>query len=408
MRRGGALSLFVAAALVTAGVAVALPGDLDPTFGTGGLVTTDFAATNDEALAVTAQYGGKVVAAGETNGDFGLVRYLRDGTVDTSFGSGGNVDTPFSGFAQATAVLRLPSNGLLAVGGAGDDFALARYQKDGALDPGFGSGGTVTTSFTGHAFASAVVRQTDNELVAAGTADHEFALARYTKTGSLDPTFGLGGKVVTAFGTFEDEAQALLLQPDGKLVAAGVTFDSTGTTADFALARYNPDGTLDSTFGVGGKVTTDFGGRDRGLAAVLQDDGKIVVAGESDDGHDVALARYNSGGSLDSTFGSGGLVTTDFSPDLARASAVGLDSAGNIVAAGTFFTTPKEFLVLRYTPAGTLDSTFGSGGVAVASFGAGFTEGEALDIQPNGKLLVAGHHGATLQTEDFALARFDG
>jgi uncharacterized delta-60 repeat protein len=404
VRRGVALPLIVGAALLAAGAALALPGDLDPTFGTGGLVTTDFASTNDEAIAVTPQYGGRVVAAGETDGDFGLVRYKKDGTVDLSFGSGGKVDTPFAGFAQAIDVIRLPSNEILAAGGAGGDFALARYDKDGALDAGFDGDGKVTTLFAGGgAAAFAVVRQTDNKLVAAGTANGEFALARYETNASLDSTFGSGGKVVTTIGS-NAEVHALLLQPDGKLVAAGVTFVSGA--GNFALARYNPGGTLDPTFGVGGLVTTDFGANDRGLDAVLQDDGKVVVAGESTG--DVALARYNSDGSLDATFGSGGKVVTDLGADLARASAVDLDSAGNIVAAGTFFTTPKEFLVLRYTPTGTLDSTFGSGGVAVASFGSGFTEGEALDIESNGKLLVAGHHGATLQTEDFALARFDG
>jgi uncharacterized delta-60 repeat protein len=405
VRRGVALPLFVAAALLTAAAALALPGDLDPKFGSGGLVTTDFASTNDEAIAVTTQNAGKLVAAGVTNGDFGLVRYDKNGKVDMSFGTGGKVDTPFSGFAQALAVITLPSDDLVAAGGSGDDFALARYQKNGAFDPAFGVGGKVMTSFTGHAGASAVVRQPDGKLVAAGTDGSAFAFVRYNGDGSLDSTFGSGGKVVTPIGA-NAGVSALLLQPDGKLVAAGSS--SAGGDADFALARYDTDGTLDATFGSGGVVTTDFGGNDHGFDALLQGDGKIVVAGAVDSVGDVALACYNADGSLDSTFGSGGKVTTDLGVDLTRASGVGLDSAGNIVAGGTFFTTPKAFLVLRYTPTGSLDPTFGSGGEAVASFGAGFTEGNALLVQPNDKIVVVGHHGGSLQTLDFALARFDG
>jgi uncharacterized delta-60 repeat protein len=409
VRRGVVQALVVGAALLGAASALALPGDLDSSFGAGGLVTTDFASSSDEANALTAQYGGKLVAAGLTGNDFGLVRYNADGSVDMSFGNSGKVDTSFSVFAQAIDVIKLPSNDLVAAGSTGDgDFALARYQKDGSLDPSFDGDGQVKTSFGASiaAGAAAVVRQTDNKLVAGGVANDDFALARYKKDGSLDSTFGTGGLVGTQVGANRDEIHALLLQGDGKIVAAGVTFDAFAT-GDFALARYNTDGTLDSSFGTNGIVTTDFNSTsDRGLAAVLQADGKIVVAGES--GNDVALARYNPDGTLDSTFGTGGKVTTDFGIEEARASAVGLDSAGNIVAAGTFFTSPNEFLVLRYTPGGALDSTFGSGGEAFTAFpGTNEAEGAALVLQSDGKIVVAGQEG-TLGSQDFALARFKG
>jgi uncharacterized delta-60 repeat protein len=405
--------LLVATLTLTTASAQALPGDLDPGFGSGGLVTTDFDSTNDEAISVTSPFGGKLLAVGQTDDlvnagvtDFGLVRYNADGTLDSSFGSGGLLRTPFSSTdsAAALAVAKLPV-GFVAAGHSGNDFAVARYLKDGSLDPSFDGDGKVTTSFGGMSGAGAVVRQTDGKIVAAGSASGEFALARYQTDGSLDPTFGSGGKVVTPIGT-NDSIQALLLQSDGKLVAAGTSFGSTDP--DFALARYNTDGTLDSTFGTGGIVTTDFNSNsnDLGFDAVLQGDGKIVVAGES--ALDVGLARYNTDGSLDSPFGSGGKVTTDLGADEARASGVGLDSSGNVVAGGTLFSATKKFLVLRYTPSGTLDSTFGSGGEAFASFGAGVTEANAITIHQDGKIVLAGHHGATLQTKDFALARFRG
>ena len=174
------------------------------------------------------------------------------------------------GRGSVVAVLLTLSLALLGEGAPGD------------LDPTFGVGGKVTTDFGGYDSANALVLQPDGKLVAAGvrsTSDLDFALARYLPDGSLDPTFGVGGKVTTDFGS-SDVASALVLQPDGKLVAAGgVQFDGPG---DFALARYLPDGSLDPTFGVGGKVTTDFGGIDGASALVLQPDGKLVAAGSSD------------------------------------------------------------------------------------------------------------------------------
>jgi uncharacterized delta-60 repeat protein len=177
----------------------------------------------------------------------------------------------------------------VAAGGFGD-FALARYLPEGSLDPTFGVGGKVTTDFGGFESAGALVRQPDGKLVAAGRAGEDFALARYLPDGSLDPTFGVGGKVTTDFTGVEgtDTAGALVLQPNGKLVAAGAA--CLNFTCDFALARYLPKGRLDPSFGDGGKVTTDFGDSDVSGALVRQPDGKLVAAGRA--GDDFALARY--------------------------------------------------------------------------------------------------------------------
>src|SRR6266536_6168109 len=148
--------------------------------------------------------------------------------------------------------------------------------------------------------------------------------------GALDPSFGTGGQVTTDFGGF-DSAQAVAVQSDGKILAAG----SSGG-GDFALARYNADGTLDSTFGSGGKLTTDFGGFDVALGVALQADGKIVAVGGGGSGSDFALARYNADGSLDASFGSGGMVTTDFG-GFEAATAVAIQGDGKIVVTGSTF-----------------------------------------------------------------------
>ena len=166
--------------------------------------------------------------------------------------------------------------------------------------------------------------------------------------GDLDPTFGSGGKVTTDVGG-SDGAQAVAIQGDGKVVAAGLGNFAGPGTGDFALARYNPDGSLDTSFGSGGKVTTDFGGFDAASAVAIQPDGKIIAAGRSGSG-DFALARYNPDGSLDSSFGSGGKVTTDFG-GFDSAFGVALQADGKIVAAGFQATSTQrgtDIAVARY------------------------------------------------------------
>ncbi|MFD9223461.1 hypothetical protein ACFWDI_26440 [Streptomyces sp. NPDC060064] len=305
---GAVAALGAALVLFCPGVALAAPGDLDPTFGTGGKVTTNFGGTDNEARGVAVQADGKIIAVGQSDSggtiDFALARYNPDGSLDSTFGTGGKVTTDFGGGGDLAFGVVVQADGKIIAAGldfSGStffDFALARYNTDGSLDTTFGTGGKVTTDFGGSFdVAFGVVVQADGKIVAVGSAGGiAFALARYNTDGSLDSTFGTGGKVTTNFGG-GNEARAVALQADGKIIAAGV---STSGTADFALARYNTDGSLDSTFGTGGKVTTNFGGTDEARAVALQADGKIIAAGLDFSGgaFEFALARYQDGGSI--------------------------------------------------------------------------------------------------------------
>jgi uncharacterized delta-60 repeat protein len=290
---------------------------------------------------------------------------------------------------------------------------LGRGRRPGDLDPTFGSGGKVTTDFAGGSdVAIGVALQPDGKIVAAGSATpkatifSDFALARYNPDGSLDATFGSGGKVTTEFTGGSDRASAVALQPDGKIVAAGTAF--TGTSYNVALARYNPDGSLDATFGSGGKVTTEFTGNfDQANAVALQPNGKIVAAGNTGAGtsHDFALARYNPDGSLDATFGSGGKVTTDFTGGSDQATALSLQPNGKIVAAGTASTgTILEFALVRYKKHGGLDPSFGSGGKVTTDFTGSNDVAWGVALQPDRKIVAVG--GAGTVNSDFALARY--
>ncbi len=342
------------------------------------------------------------------------VAHAAPSDLDSTFGTGGKVSTGFGGTGDsAAALVLLPDGKMAAAGGmwSGElyDFALARFNADGSLDPTFGGGtGKVTTDIAGRDLAAALILQPDGKLVAAGVSQTggvsaNFALARYHPNGSLDSTFGTGGKVITDFGGL-DLATALILQPDGKLVAAGVS--KTGDASfDFALARINADGSLDSTFGTGGKVITDFGGSDDWAAAlVLQPDGKLVAAGFSGtDSANFALARYHPNGSLDSTFGTGGKVITDFGgSDLANA--LVLQPDGKLVAAGDRVDGAEThvFALARYNPNGSLDLTFGGGtGKVITDFDGSASAGD-LVVQPDGKLVAAGSYTRA----DFALVRY--
>jgi uncharacterized delta-60 repeat protein len=173
----------------------------------------------------------------------------------------------------------------------------------GDLDPTFGVGGKVSTDFGADDSANDVAIQSDGKIVVVGRTFFNFALARYNRDGSLDPDFGSGGKVITEANSIVS-AQAVAIQSDGKIVVAGQDSE------DFATIRYNSDGTLDTSFGVGGKVVTNFFNHDAALAIALQPDGKIIVGGGFQNARrrfDFALARYNSDGSLDTSFGAGGL-----------------------------------------------------------------------------------------------------
>jgi uncharacterized delta-60 repeat protein len=270
----------------------------------------------------------------------------------------------------------------------------------GALDPSFGSSGIVeTTIASGSTAAAAVAVQPDGKIVAGGEtavgSEDEFALARYNLNGSLDPSFGTGGKVTTAVGSLYDHIHALLLQTDGKIVAAGDTYD--GSEYQFALARYNPGGSLDTTFGTGGKVVTPIAasGGGEAYAMALQTDGKIVVGGSSGDNRDFVIARYNPTGSLDTSFGTGGVVMTA----IGNLSALALQPDGKVVAVGS--------ALARYNPDGSLDTSFGTGGT-VRGTPWGQAAGSALVLQPDGKIVVGGTSGWDFGTQSgFALYRFD-
>ena len=262
------------------------------------------------------------------------------GNLDPSFGSGGVVTTRIGASAVAQGLVLQPDGKLVEAGwsldGSDGVFALARYGADGTLDRQFGSNGTTTTSWGTHAQARAVALQADGKLVVAGQIFYQarFALTRYRPDGSLDPSFAGDGKQTFPVG-IASGASAVAVQPDGKIVVAGQTSDNQ--TSAIALARLKPNGLPDPGFGTDGITTTAIETQSEAEALALQPDGKIVVAGSSSGNSGfvkAVLVRYDAGGSLDAGFGSGGIASLAGNPYGAEAHALALQPDGKIVVAG--------------------------------------------------------------------------
>ena len=404
------VSWFVVGAFV--GVAAAADGDLDPTFGDAGTVTAVFPG-GSYANDVAVQPDGKIVAAGAAagrsfTGVFAIARFLSDGSLDPSFSGDGMATTRVrpGGGDEAHAVAVQPNGKVVVAGTDGRArFALARYLPTGALDPSFGGDGVVTTNLTPvEDIAYDVFLQPDGRIVAVGSAggwNPEFALVRFRRNGSLDPTFGGDGKVLTHFGIW-GVPRAAALQPDGKILAVGTS------GRGFAIARYRPNGVLDATFGGDGKVgnTVELGWAG---AVAIQPDGRIVVGGDRDIFSSV-VARYRPNGRLDATFGDDGVWIEDVGASEEAVAELALQPSGRILVVG--HVGPHEggedvlwrFVVIRLLPDGSVDPTFGTEGTVITGFAEGaFADGAA--VQPDGGLVVAGGAGEA-NAEAFVLARY--
>jgi uncharacterized delta-60 repeat protein len=422
------------------GSARAAAGDLDPRFGGDGRVTTNLTPGDDIANDVAIQGDGKIVVAGVADGKFALVRYNPEGTLDRTFGRAGTVRTVV-GQARGSAgvsAIAIQSNGkIVAVGGTsywrtGTRLAMVRYRPNGTLDPTFSGNGKVIATFMGGASDLAI--QTDGKIVAAGASGTSFVVARYQRDGSLDPTFGTGGKVMTSVSDLSADDAAVAIQADGKVIVAGdESFFVLGAGwEDAVVVRYQTDGSLDPTFGTAGMVHVQLTRQFREGGIAIQTDGKIVLAGMAgfccEWTGSFGLIRLDAAGTLDSTFGGDGKLTTNFTgrngtaPE-DRASDVAIQSNGKIVAvgvAGAYGPGIARFAVARYSVDGTLDRSFSGNGKLTTGFrGPTFNPdmpwvgswANGVAIQSNGKIIAVGSQRWELADRSgtafrFALARY--
>ncbi len=394
-------------------------GALDYDFDADGIVTTDY-GNNDVGQGVAIQPDGKIVVAGwsdsGTTDSFIVVRYNPDGSLDNSFGSSGKATVGFSsGDARAFAV-QIQLDGAIVVAGYENpsvqrNFAVARLLPNGNLDYTFSFDGKTTTAIgSDNDEAYDLVLQTDGKIIVAGNAEFggitRLALVRYNPDGSLDHSFGTNGIATTDLGG-DAVINSIALQTDGKIVAGGHV--RSGSYYDFAVARYKTNGTLDSSFSFNGWVSTTLSSlSDYCYGIAIQSDGKILAVGSSYDASIViALVRYNTDGSLDNSFGTNGVVKTDINVGLIDAAhSLTLQSDGKIVAGGTSsIALNEDFALTRYKTNGTLDSTFGINGKVTTPVGTDDDIGQDIVLQQNGRIVLVGRANSGLN-EDIAIARY--
>jgi uncharacterized delta-60 repeat protein len=365
----------------------------------GGIVIS-YAGFVDVGYGLSMQSDGKILMAGSSDGRVALLRYNALGFLDTTFSENGIVTTGIGDNADGYSVISQPDGKILVSGSSDGDFALVRYNSDGTLDASFSDDGLLATDLGNKDFGWSVALQPDGKILVGGysfnngwgTYRNDFALVRYNVDGSLDTGFDNDGMVKTFTGMYA-QAYSINMQSDGKILVAG------GTNGDFCLVRYNVDGSLDADFSGDGIVTTDAGGFEEGYCMVLQADGKILVAGESND--DFALVRYHTDGSLDTDFSTDGMLVTDFGED-DDPRCMALQTDGKILVVGSSIGDDDSDIVLaRYNSDGTLDTGFGDHGKIITDLG-GYDSANGVVVQPDGRVIVA---GSTIRNgnSDFAL-----
>ncbi len=396
---------------------------LDSSFGNNGVVLT-ITPHSSEIQDLAVQTDGKIIAVGYsiipmvslTHSQ--LTRYHSNGILDSSFGTGGIVYIPIA-YSEQPLAIDLQPDGKIIVAGFGSNTSgpyfglVVRFNIDGSLDSSFGTGGVVTTipsPVLSAALTSMKVQPNGKIIAGGGDNSHNFMLIRYNNDGTLDSSFGTSGVVLT-FLDSSAYIMDIVLQPDGKIIAGGNTYNANANYSRFALTRYNTDGSLDSIFGIGGKVIFQFDTVQQPInpgetiiSVALQSDGKIVAAGFIESGF--VLARYNTNGTFDTTFGTGGWVelsTYSYPSDLI------IQADSKIVVSGSSQATfNNDYGLMRFNSDGTVDSTFGNGGELITDIGSCTDYAQCLALQPDGKLIEAGssRDSACSSPARFTLARF--
>lgn len=401
----------------------AAESDLDPSFDSDGIVTTDFfSGSNDFGKAITVQPDGKIVVAGcsgiGVDARAVLARYNSDGSLDGGFGVGGIVAFPEDENGNGITGVTMDDEGRIVVVGylnnssGNADIGVARFLSNGFFDPSFADEGKLSIDFAGADERGVdIIVQSDGKILVMGNSydgvNYTITLIRLNTDGTFDTGFDTDG-IVEFPSEDETAGTAMAVDADGRIIITGVVYRS-GVDYDIGVACFLSDGSFDSSFEGGGKMLIDFSGaNEKGMDISVQSDGKIVVAGDTDFNveDDFVLVRLSANGSFDDDFGTGGTVIVDLGYDEETVSVMVLQSDGKILMAGYAHNGSNEDVILAcFNSDGSLDGEFGSGGVVTTDVGGGGDEGLDMALQNDGKILVAGitDTGSSL---DFVVLRF--
>jgi uncharacterized delta-60 repeat protein len=397
------------------------PGTLDVNFGTGGISVTPTSSA-DRVDGMVIQPDGKLLLVGtcaNTSSNLRLfcaLRYNTDGTLDNNFGVGGKsvvgtTDSLFGGPAIQADGKLVQVGG--CVGAIDRDFCIVRYNTNGSLDTGFGTAGRVVTPVSnGNDFARSVAAQADGKLIVVGECfngtNTDLCAARYHTNGALDTSFGGGGKVITPLCAGASQARDVAVQANGQLIVVG-----EGCNDSFVAVRYDPNGTLDRSFGSNGVAFTQLDTvRSSAGSVAIQPDGKLLLFGNCYDGalNKICALRYQADGTLDVRFGIAGKVLISAGARNSYTTQIAIQPDGKIVIAAQCENTNSQyrFCALRRNNNGTVDATFGIGGETITALRTERNIATGLAIQPDGKIVLAGMCSDTSNSDDFCALRYDG
>lgn len=413
--------------------------EIDAAFGTSGKVVTAMGTNSNIANAVALQPDGKFLVGGtyvsnHGENDFALARFNANGSLDTTFGTAGKVVTSFidngHNYSFVNSIHPLPDGRFIVVGTSGvaslfSKLVMARYNADGSLDTGFGTNGKVISTLWPNSlpgnklvFLPGGGFMVTSAKLYVDTQNYDVAVEKYTEDGILDTSFGTNGQVVTSYSGGLNSARstpaAIALKADGKFVVAGAYLQ--GAIYRMALAQFNANGTLDTTFDGDGKVITNFGAGiySDGLGVFVAEDGKITMAGNVSDNvsRNFGLVRYNTNGTLDTSFDTDGMLISPFAADDAYSfiNAVILQEGGKYIVVcrpGYGALETSDFVVRRYNADGSADAAFGTNGRASASFDTGQSEAQLAVVTAEGEIIAAGKSSPFEANHiDFAVAKF--
>lgn len=433
MKQTYSLLVFFVASMVT----FAQSGTVDLTFGTDEVVTTAVHPNYNMAETTVVQSDGKILVAGSAGTPStyqkAVARYNEDGSLDTSFGNDGALRFPVGSVKSFVMDMAQQPDGKILLGGRTwdnitGDFAVVRLNEDGSFDDTFGTNGVFRIETPETEASEAMTLLDDGKILMVGYRDDNLAVAKINTDGTMGTTFGVNGWVVLTFDGAASYADDLAIQADGKIVISGFALNGSENRFHVAAARLNADGSVDNTFGTNGKVLFNVGEwNDFGEGIAIQSDGKILIGGHKwianlDQRHDLFVARLNTDGSLDASYGTSGVATARLVDGANYANDMILQQDGKPILMGySIFQNQIDMAMVRFDTDGNLDSSFNGNGMVSFDNAGRENYGYSIALQADNKIILAGYsyggggsefevarflNDETVGTEDFQTADF--